>query len=330
MAAAAALVRVLRRMLDVLVIFAGVLATLRHFGVNLTPALAGLGVGGIAVALAAQKTLENVIAGASLIFDQAVRTGDVLKMGDVLGTVEHIGLRSTRLRTLDRTARERPERADRERQPRDALGARQVLVSSGRQPSFRDDVPATRRRCRGYPPPARRAPFGRPRVGAGAISSAWRNSRSTSRSSRMSSRSDWDRFLEIQEQLLFGVTEAVESAGTQIAFRPQTMYFATPLNPRQDALEPQPAAREGTPSRSIPMSGGQPPLDRPARWCTSSRTTTTPGEATARLSERRGLCRTGATRPAQPSSPRCRSPEPGCVFARRAASRRQRPRSSTR
>ena len=68
-----------------------------------TPALAGLGVGGIAVALAAQKTLENVIAGASLIFDQAVRVGDVLKMGDVQGTVDHIGLRSTRLRTLDRT-----------------------------------------------------------------------------------------------------------------------------------------------------------------------------------------------------------------------------------
>ena len=76
---------------------------LRHFGVDPTPALAGLGVGGIAVALAAQKTLENVIAGASLIFDQAVRVGDFLKVGEVAGTVEHIGLRSTRIRTLDRT-----------------------------------------------------------------------------------------------------------------------------------------------------------------------------------------------------------------------------------
>ena len=84
-------------------IFAGLLATLRHFGVDATPALAGLGVGGIAVALAAQKTLENVIAGASLIFDQAVRVGDALKMGEVQGTVDHIGLRSTRIRTLDRT-----------------------------------------------------------------------------------------------------------------------------------------------------------------------------------------------------------------------------------
>ena len=92
------LVRLARRGVDVLVVLGGLLATLRHFGVDATPALAGLGVGGIAVALAAQKTLENVIAGASLIFDQAVRVGDALKVGDVVGTVDHIGLRSTRIR----------------------------------------------------------------------------------------------------------------------------------------------------------------------------------------------------------------------------------------
>src|SRR4051812_15438836 len=102
-AAAQSLVRVLRRAIDLLVVFIGLLAILRHFGVDMTPALAGLGVGGIAVALAAQKTLENVIAGASLIFDQAVRVGDFLKMGEISGTVDHIGLRSTRIRTLDRT-----------------------------------------------------------------------------------------------------------------------------------------------------------------------------------------------------------------------------------
>jgi MscS family membrane protein len=100
---AASLLRLLRRGADLLFIFAAVIVTLFHFGVDPTPALAGLGVGGIAVALAAQKTLENVIAGASIIFDQAVRVGDFLKMGDVQGTVDHIGLRSTRIRTLDRT-----------------------------------------------------------------------------------------------------------------------------------------------------------------------------------------------------------------------------------
>ena len=73
------LLRLLRRGEDLLIVFAAVIAVL-FLGID-PPALAGLGVGGIAVALAAQKTLENVIAGASIIFDQAVRVGDFLKMG---------------------------------------------------------------------------------------------------------------------------------------------------------------------------------------------------------------------------------------------------------
>ena len=79
------------------------LNTRLRFGVNPTAALAGLGVGGIGVALAAQKTLENVIGGISLIADQAVPVGDILKLGDISGTVEDVGLRSTRIRTLERT-----------------------------------------------------------------------------------------------------------------------------------------------------------------------------------------------------------------------------------
>src|SRR5204863_793224 len=54
-------------------------------------------------ALAAQKTLEDVIAGISLIADHAVHVGDTLKLGDIVGTVEDVGLRSTRIRTMDRT-----------------------------------------------------------------------------------------------------------------------------------------------------------------------------------------------------------------------------------
>jgi MscS family membrane protein len=99
----AAMLRLARRIADVLIIAAGGLVTLAYFGVDPTAALAGLGIGGIAVALAAQKTLENVIGGLSIIFDKAVRVGDFLKLGDTLGTVDDIGLRSTRIRTLDRT-----------------------------------------------------------------------------------------------------------------------------------------------------------------------------------------------------------------------------------
>jgi MscS family membrane protein len=65
--------------------------------------VAGLGVGGIAVALAAQKSLENLFGGISLFADRPVRVGDFFRYGAEVGTVEEIGLRSTRIRTLDRT-----------------------------------------------------------------------------------------------------------------------------------------------------------------------------------------------------------------------------------
>jgi MscS family membrane protein len=80
-----------------------ILATFGAWGYNTTTILAGLGVGGLAVALAAQKTIENLFGGISVIGDRPVLVGDVCRFGDRTGTVMHIGLRSTRLRTADRT-----------------------------------------------------------------------------------------------------------------------------------------------------------------------------------------------------------------------------------
>jgi MscS family membrane protein len=93
----------LRRLGKVAVLAVGVLVFLYAAGVNITAALAGLGVGGIAVAFAAQKTLENLFGGITITSDQPVRVGDFCRFGDQVGTVEDIGLRSTRIRTPDRT-----------------------------------------------------------------------------------------------------------------------------------------------------------------------------------------------------------------------------------
>lgn len=65
--------------------------------------LAGLGLGGLAVALAAQSTLQNFISGITLYFDKPIAVGDYCKFGDKSGTVEFIGMRSTRIRTAART-----------------------------------------------------------------------------------------------------------------------------------------------------------------------------------------------------------------------------------
>jgi MscS family membrane protein len=98
-----ALASLLGRLSQISVFIIGILVVLYFAGVNLTAALTGLGIGGLAVAFSAQKTLENLFGGIMIISDRPVRIGDACKIGDVTGIVEDIGLRSTRIRTLART-----------------------------------------------------------------------------------------------------------------------------------------------------------------------------------------------------------------------------------
>ena len=80
-----------------------VLAVAQALSLPLTGVLAGFGIGGLAVALAAQPTLQNLLSGFTLYADRPISVGDFCRFGDKMGTVEEIGLRSTRLRTMDRT-----------------------------------------------------------------------------------------------------------------------------------------------------------------------------------------------------------------------------------
>ncbi len=87
----------------IFVICMGFLAALAALGIPVNSVLAGLGIGGIAIAFAAQKTVENFFGAISIGVDQPLRVGDYVRVSGVEGTVEKIGLRSTRIRTLDRT-----------------------------------------------------------------------------------------------------------------------------------------------------------------------------------------------------------------------------------
>jgi MscS family membrane protein len=98
-----ALAALLGRMFQITVFIVGALTVLYLAGVNLTAALAGLGIGGLALAFAAQKTLENLFGGIMIISDRPAHIGHSCKIGDITGTIVDIGLRSTRIRTLDRT-----------------------------------------------------------------------------------------------------------------------------------------------------------------------------------------------------------------------------------
>ncbi|MGH6917175.1 MAG: mechanosensitive ion channel family protein [Geminicoccaceae bacterium] len=100
---ALSVIRFFRRSAKFIIASVAGIAVLDSLGFDVTVGLAALGIGGIAIAFGAQKTVENLVGGLTLIADQPVRVGDFCRFGQTLGTVEDIGMRSTRIRTLDRT-----------------------------------------------------------------------------------------------------------------------------------------------------------------------------------------------------------------------------------
>jgi MscS family membrane protein len=238
----ASALRLARRVIDGLILFAGLLFTLSHFGINVTGALAGLGVGGIAVALAAQKTLENIIAGVSLIADQAVRVGDVLNLGDVQGTVEEVGLRSTRIRTADRTMVSLPN----------GQIANMRLETLSARDSFLFH-PVVGLRYETTPIQMRSVMVGirnllNDHASVDSVSVRVRFVRLGASSLDVDIfayvvTQDWNSFLEIQEELLLGIMDIVQKAGAGMAFPSQTLYLAADTSDERNQAIPDKSKR---------------------------------------------------------------------------------------
>lgn len=93
----------LRKVLKVILICFSVLYFFDLVGINITPLLAGAGIGGVAIAFAAQKSISDLFGGVSILADKAYFVGDRIKVNDVIGTVVDLGLRSTKLKTFDET-----------------------------------------------------------------------------------------------------------------------------------------------------------------------------------------------------------------------------------
>ncbi|WP_263365389.1 mechanosensitive ion channel family protein [Edaphobacter bradus] len=241
---ASAILRLGRRMVDILAIFVGVLTGLYYFGLNPTAALAGLGVGGIAVALAAQKTLENLIGGTSIILDRVVRVGDMVKIGDAFGAVEDVGLRSTRIRTLDRTVVSVPNgqiaNASLENiTMRDKFWFHQNLnlhkeTTGSQMRSFVEGVT----NLLAQNPAVERDSFRVSFLCLGTFSLdvelfAYVFARG------------WPHFLQIQEELLLQIMELLQSAGIQMAVQPHAVSLPAPTT--SDGDRPQALATNPNP-----------------------------------------------------------------------------------
>ena len=221
----ASVLRLSRRVIDLSLIFAGVLVIVYYFGFSPTAALAGLGVGGIAVALAAQKTLENVIGGVSLIVDQVVKVGDTLKVGEVVGQVDEVGLRSTRIRTLDRTVVSIPN-GQMATMNLETLSVRDkfwfhplISLRYGTSTEQIQQVLTNIRTLLTMHPSldrhsvrVRLLAFGASSFDVDVFAYVYAM--------------DWNHFLELQEGLLFSIMGIVEQTGAQIALPSQVIYVA--------------------------------------------------------------------------------------------------------
>lgn len=187
--------------------------------------VAGLGVGGLAIALAAQPTIENLIGGLNLFADRPIRVGDSCRCGNSEGTVEAIGIRSTRLRGRDRTVTAIPN-ADLSRMSIVNLSRRdrmllQAIIGVRYETSpeqLRHLLVKLRELLAGHPridPETARVRF----MGFGASSL-------DVEIVGYVLTTDWVEFLGIREDVWLQVMDTVARSGTAFAFPSQTLYFA--------------------------------------------------------------------------------------------------------
>jgi MscS family membrane protein len=220
-----ALVHLLRGLAKAIVVVTVLLVILSLQGVNLTAAVAGIGIGGLALAFAAQKTLENVFGTVMLVADQPIRVGDVCRLGDTMGVIEDIGLRSTRVRTVERTIVTVPNGqassmivenfAAREKMLfKHVIGLRYETTSD----QLRHVLASVRKLLSAHPQVEKdsvRIRF--VRFGGSSLDLE---------TFCYLLATDLVKYLEIQEDLLLQIMDAVEASGTAMAFPSQTMYMA--------------------------------------------------------------------------------------------------------
>jgi len=213
-----------RKFVKAIVVILAFVAILSNFGFNVAALLAGLGVGGIAVALAAQKTIENLFGGIILYTDRPVRVGDFCRFGDKMGTIEEIGIRSTRIRTLDHTLISIPN-ATFSNMEIDNITARErirlLAILTVRYETTPDQLRYILVEIRKLLYSHERVISDTPRVrfiNFGAYSLdievlAYVNS------------TDWAEFLGIREDIFLRIMDIIEASGSGFAFPSQTLYM---------------------------------------------------------------------------------------------------------
>jgi MscS family membrane protein len=233
---ATAVIRLCERILSVLTFCFVVFLLLKQVGLvkDATTLVAGVSVGGIAIAFAAQKTLENLFGGVSIIFDRTIRVGDYCKIGAQSGTVEDIGLRSTSLKTDERTVLTIPN---------GQLSTMNIENFARKDKMFFHHTIGIRRettasQMRALLDALRKLLADDARIETSTIGVRLVKFAPSSLDIEVAAYvlgTDGTKFLQTQEDLLLRIMDTVEANGTAAAFPSQTLYMGRDKSPMPPA-----------------------------------------------------------------------------------------------
>jgi MscS family membrane protein len=198
-------------------------AVLNELGFQVASLLAGLGIGGIALALAAQKTVENLFGSVAIGVDQPFRVGDVVRIEDVTGTVEAIGMRSTRIRTLDRTVVSYPNGKLADMRAETLASRDRIRLVANLGLAYGTTAEQMRAVLAGVEAALRR----QPKLWTESLSVRFTEFRDSTLNVEVIAwftTSDWSEFTAIRQEVLLELMAVVERAGTTFAYPTRTVH----------------------------------------------------------------------------------------------------------
>ncbi|MCP1199155.1 mechanosensitive ion channel family protein [Notoacmeibacter sp. MSK16QG-6] len=217
--------KLMTRLINAVALFIGLFQILDMLGFDVRTGLAALGIGGLALALGAQKTIENLVGSVMLVIDQPIRVGDLCQFEGVFGTVEDIGIRSTKVRTLERTIVTIPNGAFSSMQIENYTRKERFLFNHRfglRYETTADEIERVRQALKTYlrehpaieddDPAVRFLNFGSDCLTMEIF--VYIETRSI------------PQFFDYQTELLMGVMNTIQDEGVEFAFPSQTVYLA--------------------------------------------------------------------------------------------------------
>jgi len=231
---ARSLLSVARNLTKAFVAIGGVVATVAAFGYPVATVLAGLGIGGIALAFGAQKTIENLFGSVALAADEPFRVGDFVKIEDFTGNVERIGMRSTQIRTLDRTLVSIPNGRLSDMRVEDFASRDRIRFAATVSLVYGTTEEQVRRVVSGVEAMLRSSPKVWPDTVVAKLAALSPSSLDVEVLCWFQT-SDFGEFRDFRQEALLGIMRIVEDAGTSFAYPTQAVHVVRPKAGKQPA-----------------------------------------------------------------------------------------------